>query len=514
MRASLLAIHLLLFVTADWSRAATAAKTASPAPLDAQTPAEQAVAAQLSSGKEIDLTKLPEGQRTVRAAFLKSILATPFSQVPNGSITIIGAEIPDTFSVAVAAAIDVPLNIKLERCHFANAVECAGCHFHGTLSLQRCRFDDGLHLPNNQIDGDLLLGQNVTKAKGKGERAILINGSHIGGQFTLQPRAAGEAIAAASVTASKVDVNVTNAGKIRLLNFANLSANRLSIFNGRPGSSPVKTLFLNAANVKENLVIEGLTVNDLTAQQLTVGFRTTFSDVTVTNKLTLSAAVLDSFEFALPAAQNGEPLWPKEIVLDDFSFKSGAVTIAVPNTTERKAQASEGPAGRQDVTLEFIEKANYSQSAYTSYESQLDREGRSHDAEDVFTEMHRARRRSDFKAANPATWLTTIFDYFQEYFLGYGRSVVPPLVWSIVFIALGTYLFRRRELMQADDDKAPRYSSFWYSLEMFLPIVDLGMGKSWRPRDSSFLVTYARVHQIAGWVLIPVALAAITGAVK
>ena len=53
----------------------------------------------------------------------------------------------------------------------------------------------------------------------------------------------------------------------------------------------------------------------------------------------------------------------------------------------------------------------------------------------------------------------------------------------------------------------------WYSVELFLPVVDLGVAKSWRP-GTNRLAMCARFHQLSGWVLIPVALAAITGCTR
>ena len=498
---------------------APAPPNASTPSLDAQTPAEQEVLRQLSAGKEADLTKLPQGQRTVRAAFLKQLLSAS-SQGQGGSLTLIGAEIPDAFLAGGSnESMDVPMNLKLENCHFAAAFQCNGCHFHASVAFHRCRFDDGLHLQNSQVDGDMLLTQNVTEVQAKEKaHAVFLRGSHVTGLLSIQqPRGTAVSIGAANTSAGNIDINLTDSGRVRILNLANVSTGHLTIFNNRPGSSHLKTLYINAVNVKNNLFLKNLAIEDLTARHITVGFQTEFSNLAITNQLNLSAATLDSFAFAL-ASQNDQPVWPKEIELDDFSFKSGAVTADAPKPPAKSDSNDVQPADEtplpRDVTLEFLERANYSQSAFTSYETELTGEGRSHDAQEVFTQMHRARRRSDFKLANPATWLTTLFDYFQEYFLGYGRSVVPPLVWSLVFIALGTLLFRGRDSMVAMDDKAPPFSPFWYSLETFLPVVDLGVGKSWRPRPSSPLVTYARLHQLAGWILIPVALAAITGVVK
>ncbi len=494
------------------------AVAASGAP-DAQTPGEQEVLRRVLSGQEADLTKLPEGQRTLRADFLKQLLSeVSASQVQGGSITIIGAEISDPLSAGESGnSIDVPLNVRFERCHFAAKVTCEGCHFHASLSFTRCQFDDEFRLADSQVDGDLLFLRPMIRLPQKKVGHLFISGAHVNGKLSLlEPNLAGGSIAAAEVTANDVDVNLTGV-RIGELNLSHLNADHLSI-TSRPGSSHLASLWLTGANLKTNLNLEGLAINNLVAPQMTIGSRTILQNVAVANKLTLSSTTLDSLLWTLTTSK-GAGVWPKEMVLDDFTFKSGIVTQPVQNSGPANGSAPLQEFGGEndqetDVTLEFLQRADFSQSAFNSYEDELDRRGETHEAEDVFIEMHRARRRHDFKALNPATWLTTLFDYFQEYVLGYGRSAVPPLVWSVVFIALGTYFFRRRDLMASTDEKAPAFSPFWYSLEMFLPIVDLGVAKSWRPRASSFLVTYARIHQIAGWVLIPVALAAITGAVK
>jgi hypothetical protein len=99
---------------------------------------------------------------------------------------------------------------------------------------------------------------------------------------------------------------------------------------------------------------------------------------------------------------------------------------------------------------------------------------------------------------------------------GYGRSAFPPLIWSVTFVVAGALIFKRQDDMEAPKvDEAAAYSGFWYSLEMFLPIVDLGVAKGWRPKKvPKWRLWYARVHQLAGWILIPVAIGTLTGSFK
>jgi hypothetical protein len=107
-------------------------------------------------------------------------------------------------------------------------------------------------------------------------------------------------------------------------------------------------------------------------------------------------------------------------------------------------------------------------------------------------------------------------DQVQNIFFAYGRSVLAPLLWSVAFIAIGTRVFRRESDMESPKkDESAAYSGFWYSLEMFLPIVDLGVAKSWRPKMApKWRLWYARIHQLAGWVHIPVAVGTLTGSFK
>jgi len=127
--------------------------------------------------------------------------------------------------------------------------------------------------------------------------------------------------------------------------------------------------------------------------------------------------------------------------------------------------------------------------------------------------MHSVMRQVDWK--HWWTWYLGLFDVFQEYVLGYGRYPTPPLVWSFIFVAIGFFVFRNPTSMQPRVDKPADFSAGWYSLELFLPIVDLGVAKEWRPKSTPrWRVAYAHAHQLARWILIPVALAAITGVIK
>ncbi len=68
---------------------------------------------------------------------------------------------------------------------------------------------------------------------------------------------------------------------------------------------------------------------------------------------------------------------------------------------------------------------------------------------------------------------------------------------------------------QQPEDASRSYNALWYSLDLFLPLIDLQAASAWQPKqDRRFARNYMRVHRIFGWILIPVGLAAFTGIIK
>ena len=90
--------------------------------------------------------------------------------------------------------------------------------------------------------------------------------------------------------------------------------------------------------------------------------------------------------------------------------------------------------------------------------------------------------------------------------------VTAPLTGLI----LGLVLFWKRSGMDYKNDWDTRedYSGFWYTLDLFIPIVNLQTANEWRPKENrSLALIYMRLHTLAGWILIPLGLAALTGIV-
>jgi hypothetical protein len=61
------------------------------------------------------------------------------------------------------------------------------------------------------------------------------------------------------------------------------------------------------------------------------------------------------------------------------------------------------------------------------------------------------------------------------------------------------------------EDATRPYKAFWYSLDLFAPVINLEVANMWRPKDNyRWGVRYMRVHKIMGWLLVPLGVAAWT----
>lgn len=91
----------------------------------------------------------------------------------------------------------------------------------------------------------------------------------------------------------------------------------------------------------------------------------------------------------------------------------------------------------------------------------------------------------------------------------------------IVVIAFGCAVFSGDKMgcdpreLEKPDDLRSLYNRLWYSLGLFLPVVDLKTSELWKPKKQyRFLRTYVRIHILLGWILVPIFLAAISGLIK
>lgn len=158
---------------------------------------------------------------------------------------------------------------------------------------------------------------------------------------------------------------------------------------------------------------------------------------------------------------------------------------------------------------------------YTALESSFRTHGYPDEADKIFIARKRAARREQCTSfpnkCHPGAWAWSMF---QDMLAGYGKSLQNLLYWSLGFLLIGIFVFRREKGMRIKDEKdaphyAGRYNAFWYSLDLFLPIIKLGEADVWTPKDDRrWANLYRRVHIIIGSLFVPIGLAAWTGIIK
>lgn len=488
------------------SRVCNAAETLSQI---AESKAERFVAASLREDGEADLAKLPESQRIIRAEFLQKILfATDVIDIRGSEVSISGATVkgalyPPKSQWNMGKGSTVTRHVSLKDCHF-DLVSLNGVNFENGFVVESSDFEalvlGGIHLKGRMILQKITI-RPFSDAHSPGSLGVLISGNIEG---TLQVQDISPLLNAGGLTATHVQVLQLDADAPDVY-LARLQTEDLFLLGlGKPGEHPsLGVLSLTGASVKNSVDIEAVDVRDL---------------------MDLSWASVANLQWVVPACdgQREGICWPKKMLIAGMSFRelNMAQAKADPVPGEKRSYASTAVQSDPRLALEFLHRADFSEPAYASYSQFLRSRGLVAAADDAQLAMHAHKRRARWEEAGGffsdlgATVFVAI-DLAQLIFLGYGQSALPPLVWALAFVLFGMVVFRKQERMEVVGDHPPRFSAFWYSLELFLPVVDLGVAKSWRPSQKSRpLLTYARIHQLAGWILIPVALAALTGVFK
>ena len=233
---------------------------------------------------------------------------------------------------------------------------------------------------------------------------------------------------------------------------------------------------------------------------------------------------------------------------------------AINNQAERTPDDSDWHRNHLETwqTLRQILATNapYSADVYDRLEDFFQRDGESALADDVNVEKRRQERRRVFWPARGADFPHGVISWFKSLALDglvcYGRRPWQALIPSVFFIALGCWAFRfenmtresktreeptptqiwvkrpeqrpaprlvlarlSRSVLKPLRSRSPNYHAFWYSLDQFVPLVDLKASDEWWPDPlNRFAWHYLVLHKIAGAILIPIALAALGGIVK
>lgn len=407
----------------------------------------------------------------------------------------------------------VPITFKVEfrDCEFTDDVVVKKVNFGQSVRFLRVKFDRGLELDSVSVKGDLRL-DDVEAGK-----PILISLSLVEGDLRINSPAAS-VLQIENLTANNMIVKL---GKdpIERLDFIHLRAGRLSLSAQGGTIAKVHQLNLTNVNLSETLVLQNLELQDVTAVSLSVAKRTLFLPVTtISQRLDLSSASLGGFEWIF----NKRVELPAKLEMDGATFGNLAIARHLPP----EGPASGKETGRvrvdqHDYGLDFLDRAEYYEPAYAAYESSLKTRGQSDKADGVYFAMRDRRRYTEFRDAEGG-WakIVAAFNYVigfgHKWLFGYGRSWVYPLAWCVVFVLVGTVIFGDADRMQRVDEHSSHvFSPIWYSVDLFVPILSLGVAKNWGPKEGFRLLHfYSKFLSLIGLIFISAMAGALTGTLK
>ncbi|MEU5719289.1 oxidoreductase [Streptomyces sp. NPDC020403] len=159
--------------------------------------------------------------------------------------------------------------------------------------------------------------------------------------------------------------------------------------------------------------------------------------------------------------------------------------------------------------LNWLERqpAGYAPQPYDQLATAYRQAGQEDAARLVAIHKHRRRRRT----LNPAGRLLSRLLYLT---VGYGYRTWLAALWLLALLALGTAVFDHAHPahMIAIGKPAPAFHPVTYTLDVLLPIVDLGQQKAWLPTGSALYWFW--LFSGAGWVLTTAVAAGLSGVLK
>ena len=526
-------------------------------------PTEKWVVAQVTAGEIADLSKqFPDNdeKRKLSARFLEDLLtgALPGVKLHRKGVRIIGAIIDEPIDLTNA---QIPCEVDLEHCQFMTTATFEGATFTGMVSFSGSAFKADADF------GAIKVGQSAAFNDAVFEGPVDFTLVDIAGTFTAQAAKFQNKEKGASFTAMKVggyaffddavfegpvafiEADIARdftAGETQFTNkeqtatFAGMKVGGVAdlpkaVFEGpvtfTGGDISVRFVADEAqfCNKEQTAYFEGMKVGgDASFNKAVFEGPVDFIEADIARDFTADEAQFRNKEqFAMFQSMKvgGNAFFrmavfegPVNFAFSDFavldlSGAGGAGPLYLQGMSYKKILAAPDEPKSHKALLNLADHSAYTVDVYSNLEEFFKHQGDRADADRAFIRGKLRERKEYFHSGDWSRWLGSWMLYLL---VGYGRHPWQAGIACAVVIALGCVLFSPNKMEpQKREDTPLVYSRFWYSLNLFLPVVDLQAGKMWKPKaDQTFLRNYMRVHILLGWILIPLVLAAVTGLIK
>ena len=133
-------------------------------------------------------------------------------------------------------------------------------------------------------------------------------------------------------------------------------------------------------------------------------------------------------------------------------------------------------------------------------------------------------KQNDLRKYGKLSSYAWFWNWFLDFTIGHGYQVWRILIFACSIIGIGAFVFYIANYMgvmvpvKDAATKTPFFQPIIYSIDLFLPIVNLHEEEYWLPmgqgKFSNFFMGYLWVHIFLGWLLTTIGVAGLTGIVK
>ena len=435
--------------------------------------------------------------------------------------------------------------VRLQRARIGSDVSCPGGKFENRRSRLPTRVgrssrdqaigrslgkpgDYALRADGADITGSVNLAEGFS-AKG----VVYLVGAQIGSDLNCSggrfDNPGGDALAADSAIIggnARLDAGFCANGLVGLLGVR--IDGQLNCSGGRFNSPGHKALGADGAHVKGNV-------------NLSDGFHATgkvqFLSATVSGQLNCTRGTFENRNQTALTLQEAtlNSVWLREVGSETAGqiVLTGAQVDLLADDSELSARRDVdlhldgfvydriAPDAPQDVKtrLQWLRRQplGYRPQPFDQLAAVFRQNGQDQEAREVLIDKRRKRRE------NLRAWPSKCWDYLQDLMLLYGwqpwRALAIGLVLLVIVFGLVTAA-QAVGLVLGPSDVTASYHPFIHALDVFLPIIDLGLESRWTIDTASggAFAWLVRVSlwalPVVGWVSITLALAALTGIVK
>ncbi|GAB2809219.1 hypothetical protein GCM10022221_03210 [Actinocorallia aurea] len=387
------------------------------------------------------------------------------------------------------------VNIYLSGLHADGVVSVRGTNVTSVIDLA----DAVLHSPGGiALGADWLTAGGIWAPGLKAQGRVMLRGSQVSGEIRMEDaRLAGDgakAIVADGLSAGSLRMNRAEAtGEVALrgARIVDMVDGRDAVFS-HPGEVALR---LSLADVTGDVFLgRSRIVGALRVAEAKIGRILQLTDADLVNpgghaiearglhagRLTLRpdslAGSIDLEHARLGVLCDDAASWPDVIGLNGLTYEALEPRMPAEQRLEWLRRDEDG----------------FQPQPYEQLAAHYTRTGQEREAQTVL--LARERHQSD-----GSNWTGRVWGRLQDVTVGFGYQPLRAATWLALLVALGSLVFAVSPPQPIKADEHPHFNAVIYTLDLLLPIVDLGQERAFDPAGADQWFSFLLVA--AGWIL-------------